>query len=34
MSRLQGFLIGLALLYVGWRALRLILRRGLSLRAE
>jgi hypothetical protein len=34
MSRLQGFLIGLALLYVGYRALRLILRRRLSLRAE
>jgi len=34
MSRLQGFLIGLALLYVVWRVLRLILRRRLSLRDE
>jgi hypothetical protein len=34
MSRLQGFLIGLALLYVAYRALRLIRRRRLSLRDE
>ena len=34
MSRLQGFLVGLALLYLVCRALRLILRRRLSLREE
>jgi hypothetical protein len=34
MSRLHGFLIGLALLYVAWRALRLIRRQRLSPREE
>jgi hypothetical protein len=34
MSRLRGFLIGLALLFVACRVLRLILRRRLSLRDE
>jgi hypothetical protein len=34
MSRLRGFLIGLALLFVAYRVLRLILRRRFSLRDE
>jgi hypothetical protein len=34
MSRLRGFLIGLALLFIAYRVLRLILRRRVSLRDE
>jgi len=34
MSRLHGFLIGLALLFGGWRVLRLVVRRRLSLGDE
>jgi hypothetical protein len=34
MSRLQGFLIGLALLYAAWRLVRLLRRRRLTLREE
>ena len=34
MSRLHGFLIGLALLYAAWRILRLLRRRRLDLREE